>query len=43
MTPHTTFAGMVATAAERAKDAADNAATKRASETGRWPRVIGGG
>ena len=29
--------------AQRAKDAADNAAEKRASETGRWPRVIGGG
>lgn len=27
----------------RAKDAADSAAMKRASETGRWPRVIGGG
>lgn len=30
-------------AALRAKDEADSAAMKRASETGRWPRVIGGG
>ena len=30
-------------AALRAKDEADGAAMKRASETGRWPRVIGGG
>ena len=32
-----------AAAAEQAKEAADSAGTKRASETGRWPRVIGGG
>ena len=32
-----------ADAALRAKDEADSAAMKRASETGRWPRVIGGG
>lgn len=32
-----------ARAAERARDAADSEAMKRASETGRWPRVIGGG
>ena len=32
-----------ANAAEEAKEAADSAGLKRASETGRWPRVIGGG
>ncbi len=30
-------------AAEQAKEAADTAGLKRASETGRWPRIIGGG
>lgn len=29
--------------AEQAKQAADTAGLKRASETGRWPRIIGGG
>ena len=29
--------------AVRAKNEGDSAAMKRASETGRWPRVIGGG
>lgn len=32
-----------ANAAEQTKQAADTAGLKRASETGRWPRVIGGG
>ncbi len=32
-----------ASVAEHAKEAADTAGLKRASETGRWPRIIGGG